>query len=228
MPTPDLSNAMLVASALSLLAFGLQKISPDQLHWLSSAWFKVLVPLASAALTATAHVLQVSGFDWRAVAYGVMAALMAALAQATSTRSDGAVLRARKLSMLASRKPQGGFCRADLLIVLPILGCLGIVTVHSACGPTAKAIEVDVTKCAAGQLPAAINSLMPDVTAAIMGTTTAWDSELAALETQGVNVAVCAISAAIGELGKVRGEMTPQAVTAVQRGRAYLAKHGIK
>jgi hypothetical protein len=98
----------------------------------------------------------------------------------------------------------------------------------SACGPVGKQVAVDLSQCAAKEISAEVSSVLPDLMNAMMGTQIQYDSKIAELEARGVSFAVCAVSAAIADLSKVHGQLTPEAVVAIKRGRTYLAMHGVR
>jgi hypothetical protein len=95
----------------------------------------------------------------------------------------------------------------------------------ASCGPIATKAGTDVGACAVGQIPAAVQSVLPQVTKAIQGSAADWSSEIAALEAQGVDFAICSIEAVVADLAGAHAAASP---LALDRAHVYLAMHGVK
>lgn len=114
-------------------------------------------------------------------------------------------------------------------VALLFVGAIGMAGCGPNAGATAKGVAIDTAACAVGQVPAAVASLLPEVTAAMQGSPAQWSTEIAALESQGVQVAICSIEAALHRLGlaDLRAE-SPGLALARDRAQVYLAAHGVK
>jgi hypothetical protein len=119
------------------------------------------------------------------------------------------------------------------VITLGSIAGFTVLHINMGCGPTGKAIAIDLTACAAGEFPGAVADVTPEVVTALSGSNADWNKEIVSLETHGVKFAICAIQAAIAELSKKNtGEMSPTELerhqTALKRGRDYLLSKGVK
>jgi hypothetical protein len=110
-------------------------------------------------------------------------------------------------------------------VVLMLLGALGLALVAMfGCGPAGKQVALNVAACVAGQLPSAVSSIIPQVSAAIAGTATDWTGALTTIgTTAGVDAVLCALKAILGQ----RASGAPDPI-ARARAEAWLAAHGVK
>jgi hypothetical protein len=89
-----------------------------------------------------------------------------------------------------------------------------------------KQIGIDLGKCALGEVPAAVQAVLPDVENAIQGTPTTWNNEIAALESEGMDLAVCAVSAIVHRLMDGHASLSIGGRQMMDRARQYLLAHG--
>lgn len=234
-------GAGLVMLGLLASLWGLRKAPGLKYTFVHSTWWHTASSATTAAIGLVIPVIMKTGLDAGAVASALGAGLVAYLVQdnpsATAIPAVGAALaaaRAKKPSLaddVTSKGPRSaGSVRLALLPALVAIGLMLFIAGWAAagCGATSKQIGQDIGKCATGEIPAAVQSVLPQVTNAIMGSPADWQSEIASLEAQGVDFAVCTIAAVVHDLQKVHGEMTPAAQEALRRGRTYLAAHGVK
>jgi hypothetical protein len=103
-----------------------------------------------------------------------------------------------------------------------------VLAIQISCGAVAKQLAIDIAACALGQVPGAVVDLIPDVVKTINGSAADWAAELAALEAKGLDVAVCAVEAAIHDMSLHQ----PAAMSPLVLDRASVAiehfKHGGK
>lgn len=120
----------------------------------------------------------------------------------------------------------------DLLFVgvIPMIIAFAIFS----CAAPAKQVVTDVaTKCAVPAVAAQVTAVLPDVEVAIQGAEVDWQAEIARLEAGGIDLAVCAVEAAVADLtaraGKAESAAEHPAIDlGIARGRAYLAAKGVK
>jgi hypothetical protein len=108
---------------------------------------------------------------------------------------------------------------SKLSVLLPI-AFLGLLS--SGCGATSRQVGVDIGACALGQVPAAVSSVIPEVTTAIQGSATDWSSELVKLEGQGIDFAICAVEKVIADLSKGHAMLSASAERSVDRAQVAL------
>lgn len=124
-----------------------------------------------------------------------------------------------KAAMEAS-KPAGGSSppAALALLLLPLLAL-------SACAHI-KAIGVSVAACTIGQLPSAVASIVPDVTAALGGSAVDWQGQLAGIGARsGLDALKCAIQAIIAEMTGHKSALDAAALLKIDRANVWLATH---
>lgn len=123
-----------------------------------------------------------------------------------------------RLMNLAERHT--GICCGVLLALylLSVLACSGCATL--------KPIGIDLAACAAGQVPGAVSSIIPDVQTALSGDSPSWAADLQAIGTKaGIDALICAVKAVMAD---VHLGATPLHQKMKTRGEAFLAAHGIQ
>ena len=73
-------------------------------------------------------------------------------------------------------------------------------TTAATCGPTGQKVAVDLEACAIGTVPAIVQTLLPNLVNAILGTAVQWAAEAATLVGEGLDLAECAIKAVVFDL----------------------------
>lgn len=124
------------------------------------------------------------------------------------------------------RKPQGGHARIELLVACAV--AVGLAVMLAGCGPAGKVVATDVSVCALDQLPGAIVEVIPEIVAALQGSSADWAAEIAKLESRGVAFAICAVKAALADVMRPHGFPQPNEQIATIRAQDYLAQHGVK
>lgn len=184
-------------------------------------------PLAGGARFSLVLVATALGFAL--VASGVAAALLHYVSSPAATGDT-------------SSRAQSGQVRLPILFAfaaVPAFALLGLaalqlpVAAGCAAGNAAavtKKIAIDSGACALGRVPSALVSLVPEAQSAIAGTPADWSAEIARLEAQGVDVAVCIVEAIVHELSApqpstMRASLGARASIALDRAQVYLAAH---
>lgn len=111
----------------------------------------------------------------------------------------------------------GGF--AALALTAALVGC------HS---PKGQQIAHDLAACALAPVAEHVSDVVPTVAAILQSGAGSYQQQLDGLAvTMGVDVIVCAVQKVVADLSAVHGEPTPGTIEAVQRGQAWLNKHGV-
>jgi hypothetical protein len=119
---------------------------------------------------------------------------------------------------------EGGFIDVALMVTLGAVGGLAVLLMVNGCSFGQK-VGINVAACTAGQVPAAVASILPDVQIAIAGGSPHWADDLEAIGVKaGMDAVMCAVKALLGDT-RLLG--SPQGSLVKVRAEAFLAAHGV-